>query len=232
MKNLDQLKTVLLQVSLIAATLSGVASCNNSMPKDSKKDGTSDTTAFNGNQTNSNNTVNGTDDMNDINNTNGTNNPNSNRNNNSDAEFMMKVAEINMGEIQFGQLAQKMGSTTDIKDLGKMMEKAHKKASKDLATLAKKKSVMLPTALNDKVKEDYVGLSNRSDNDFDKQYSDMMVKGHQDAIALFEKTSKESSDADVKQFANATLPDLRMHLESAMACKMKADKMDNGNGRK
>ena len=54
---------------------------------------------------------------------------------------------------------------------------------------------------------------------FGKKYSEMMVDGHKDAIELFEKASIESTDPDIRAWANATLPILRTHLEHSLACQ-------------
>ena len=52
----------------------------------------------------------------------------------------------------------------------------------------------------------------------------MMVNGHRDAIAMFEKVSTQSTDADVKGWAGAILPDLHKHLEHAIKCQNKCVK--------
>ena len=62
-------------------------------------------------------------------------------------------------------------------------------------------------------------------NDFDKEYCDMMVKGHKDAIDMFEKAVNECEDSDIKSWASSMLPGLRTHLEHAMTCDDKMKKM-------
>ena len=49
--------------------------------------------------------------------------------------------------------------------------------------------------------------------DFDRQYRDMQVSAHTDAIALFEHASTKCEDADVKAFAAKVLPTLREHQQ-------------------
>ncbi len=61
-------------------------------------------------------------------------------NTNNDAQFLATAAEINMEEIQLGQLAQKNSKMGDVKELGKMMETDHSKALKELRDLASKKN--------------------------------------------------------------------------------------------
>lgn len=142
-----------------------------------------------------------------------------------DVQFVVKVAGINMEEIKLGQLAQQKSKTTDIKELGKMMEEEHTKAQSDLAALAMKESIILPTALDSNAQKDYEKLSDLSGSDFDKQYCDMMVSGHKDAISMFEKASAETKDSNIKQFAVATLPALHSHLNHATTCQQECKKM-------
>src|SRR6187399_928333 len=44
-----------------------------------------------------------------------------------DAQFLVNAAEINLMEIQLGNLAADRGSMAEVKDLGKMMADAHTK---------------------------------------------------------------------------------------------------------
>ena len=60
---------------------------------------------------------------------------------------------------------------------------------------------------------------------FDKEFCDRMVNGHKDVITLFEKASTDATDSDIKAWASESLPILRTHLDAAMTCKMKCDKM-------
>src|SRR5580698_797446 len=70
-------------------------------------------------------------------------------NNANDAKFLAKAAQINMEEIKLGELAQQNSSMRDIKQLGEMMQTDHQKAQDQLTALAAKKSIPLPTSLDD-----------------------------------------------------------------------------------
>ena len=56
-----------------------------------------------------------------------------------DAQFLVEVAEINLEEIQLGQLAQSKSTKKEVKDLAKMMEDGHSKSLDQLKELATKK---------------------------------------------------------------------------------------------
>ncbi|MFO7574903.1 MAG: DUF4142 domain-containing protein [Bacteroidales bacterium] len=129
-----------------------------------------------------------------------------------DAQFLVNAAEISMEQIEVGQLAQQKGTTTNVKELGKIMEDAHTKSLSDLTALAKRKMITIPTSLTDDARDAYKDLNDKTGDDFDEAYADMMVSTHEDAIETFEKATTERYDIDIKNWAIATLPDLRTHL--------------------
>jgi putative membrane protein len=142
-----------------------------------------------------------------------------------DQQFVDKAAQISLEEIKLGELAQLKSTKSEVKELGKMMEEGHRQSLNDLTVLAKKKSMTIPTTLASNANEAYKNLKSNSEANFDKVYCDMMINGHKSAIALFEKASKDSNDADIREWATNTLPILRMHLDHAVSCKMKCEKM-------
>jgi putative membrane protein len=142
-----------------------------------------------------------------------------------DAKFLAKVALINMEEIRLGELAQQNSSTKEIKDLGEMMVDDHKKSQDELVQLAAKKSISLPIAMDAAAEADYKKLSGISGTEFDKEYTDMMVNGHKDAITLFDLESNDAQDSDIRHWAGTVLPTLQKHLDHATACQAKLKSM-------
>lgn len=141
-----------------------------------------------------------------------------------DAQFLVDAAELNLEGIHLGQLAQKKGTTAHVKELGTMMVDSHTASQKDLASLAKRKSMNIPTSPTDNAKDAYTKLDEKSGKDFDKAYADLMIKKHEEAIETFEDASANRNDLDIKNWANETLPELRKHLEHSEECKNKTDK--------
>lgn len=133
-----------------------------------------------------------------------------------DAQFIVNAAEINMAQIQLGQLAQQRGQTTHVRELGKMMEDAYTKSQRDLTALANSKRITIPTSQTDDTRNAYEDLNDKSGNDFDKAYADMMVSRHNDAIKTFEDATKDRYDREINDWAIATLPDLRTNLNRSI----------------
>lgn len=142
-----------------------------------------------------------------------------------DAQFLVNAAEINIEEISLGKLAQQKGTTNHVKELGKMMEEQHTKSMNELVAFAKIKNITLPTSQTESGQDAYKKLSTKSGIDFDKQYADMMVTGHKDAITLFEKASDESTDAAIKALATNTIPALKAHLDHAIMSQKECEKL-------
>ncbi len=143
----------------------------------------------------------------------------------ADERFVVRAAEINLEEIQLGQLAQQRGEMAEVRDLGKMMESAHRKAQDDLHALASRKGIAIPLEPTNDSQEAYRKLSEKSSRDFDTDYCDKMVKGHKDAIDMFDNTSRGNGDADIKAWAANVLPELRIHLAQAQTCDDKLKQM-------
>ncbi|HKY01689.1 MAG TPA: DUF4142 domain-containing protein [Burkholderiales bacterium] len=139
-----------------------------------------------------------------------------------DTEKFFKEAAIGgIAEVEAGKLAAQKGSSADVKQFGEMMVKDHSGANAKLKDLAAKKNVTLPAELDDKHKRAAENLAKKQGADFDKAYADQMVKDHKKTIDLFEGEAKRGKDADVKAFAEATLPTLREHLKAAQQLEEK-----------
>lgn len=219
MKKSNTLNNRLLTVSLAFVLITGLLSCNDNNGSQTEAD-EGDSTHMNDNISNtSTTTVRQDGTMNDSTKTGASNNPS------MDAAFMMQAAEINLEEIKLGNLAQQKGTMSHVKALGKMMVTDHSKALAGLTALAKTKMVDIPATETEKIIGAYKTLSEKKGKEFDKAFSDMMVNGHKEAIALFEKTNLETKDADVKALTTALIPTLKTHLEHAEKCKKECDKM-------
>src|SRR5690606_30640297 len=104
-----------------------------------------------------------------------------------------------------------------VKEFAKHMVEDHTKANEELRSLASSKGVELPDgpSLLQKGKSKLM-LSTADGEDFDRRYMDSMgITAHEDTIELFEKAVKEAEDAEVKAFAQKTLPKLQEHLKMA-----------------
>jgi putative membrane protein len=211
MKNLINLKSILVYTMCIVGTLVIASSCSENRTNDSRDVAENENKA---NLTSDNRT--------------GDHMTTDNRTavvieNDNDAQFLMDAAEMQHEEIRLGQLAQQKGNSAHVKELGKMMEADHSKALNELQALAQSKSIAIPTSATDDSMDAYNKLNEENGNDFEKAYSDLMVEHHEDAIELYEKAATDSEDPAIRAWATEKLPGLRTHLQHAKSAKEKSD---------
>jgi len=143
----------------------------------------------------------------------------------SDAHFLVTAAQINLEEIQLGLLAQTNSAMAPIKELGKMIETEHAIAQSDLQALAAKKQITIPTILTENGMDANKKLLDKQGKDFDKEYCEMLVSGHKDAIIKFEKASTDAIHPDIRNWAASMLPALRTHLDNSITCQKQCEKL-------
>lgn len=132
-------------------------------------------------------------------------------------EFAVNAADAGMLEVQLGSLALTKATSPKVKEFAQSMIDDHTKANEELKALAQKKNISLPSSLSDKCQKKYNDVMEKSGNDFDKAYADLMVKDHKDVVDMFKKASDNSKDSDVKAWATEKLPALQHHLDMAQA---------------
>ncbi len=133
----------------------------------------------------------------------------------ADKDFVMKVAEGGMLEVDLGQLAAAKAMSQDVKDFGNRMVTDHGKANDELKAIAAGKGLTVPTQPGDEEKKLSNELSQKSGAAFDKAYIAEMIKGHDMVAKNLDKASKELTDPDLKAFVAKTLPVVQDHLNMA-----------------
>jgi putative membrane protein len=130
-----------------------------------------------------------------------------------DSSFIKSAAEGGMSEVELGQLAQQKAMNPAVKGFGAMMVKDHTAANEKLKALAATKQVGLPDSPSVMQKASKAKLDMMSGDSFDKSYVKGMIDDHKDDIKEFQKEAADGKDPQVKAFAAATLPTLKMHLK-------------------
>jgi putative membrane protein len=117
------------------------------------------------------------------------------------------------------QAMAKMGTTkgshTKVKEFSKELTTAHTALMTRIKELATKKGAPIPTAMekDDRLKLD--AIEKLSGLTFDKRFMKEVADEHEDMIENYEEAIRESKDADVKSFAEKSLPGIRDHLAKA-----------------
>jgi putative membrane protein len=155
----------------------------------------------------------------------------------NDREFVEKMGQVNLAEVELGQLAAKHASNAQVKQFARRMVSDHEKANAELKQIASKMAVLIPTELDAKHQELHDRLSKLKGAEFDKEYMKAMVDGHQQVAQELERHADSSTrpgdrsvgtsgdatptHASVTAWASKTLPDVRQHLEQAKQIEAK-----------
>jgi len=128
-----------------------------------------------------------------------------------DTDFVSKAILGGLFEVQSSELAASKASTPLVREFAQMLVMDHGVANRELGEIVRGKGGSVPTELDADHQSRLTTLRDQKGVDFDRQYRDMQVSAHTDAIVLFEKASNECEDAELKAFAAKVLPTLRMH---------------------
>ena len=135
----------------------------------------------------------------------------------ADAQFMDEVLRGGLTEIKAAEIAMHRTERDDVKKFAMTMAKDHADVNKNLTTLAARMKMKLPKDYGDH--QPFIdGLKVKSQQnapDFNRIYVAESVAAHERCVAMFDKFSGETKNADLKAFADNTLPGLRTHLKRA-----------------
>jgi putative membrane protein len=132
-----------------------------------------------------------------------------------DKGFVDKAATGGMAEVKLSKLAMDKAQSTEVKQFARKMVEDHTKANMELKQIAEKKSIAVPTALDEKHQKAYDKLTKLTGADFDKEYMATMAMDHDDTVKLFKEQSQNGQDPELKSFAMKTLPILEKHDDMA-----------------
>ena len=131
------------------------------------------------------------------------------------ADFVNRAAISNMFEIQSSQLAQQKAQNDRVRQFAQNMVQDHTAAGDKLKSSAQGiQGATIPSSLDQPHQQMVQTLQSASGPGFDRDYVQMQVTAHRDAVSLFDQYAQNGDNQQLKQFAQQTLPTLREHLQS------------------
>ncbi len=121
--------------------------------------------------------------------------------------FVKSAALGAMTGIELAKVAQSKSQDAGIKGFAARVIKDHNALYKELAAIAKRKRLDVPTSLVYEDEQMLTQAAEKSGAEFDAWYARQMMTEHQKAIALFQGAAK-MQDAELAAFAKKTLPAL------------------------
>jgi putative membrane protein len=147
---------------------------------------------------------------------------------NSDDDFVRDVATKNMAEIELSRIALNKATNPNLKLFAQMMIDDHGAAGEKLKNAASGQSIEWPAQLDDKHSKTAQELAKKQGVDFDRDYLEAMVEGHQDFAAKLESRLDVQSLADWKTAAagrtyNKALPEPEIATRDVQVRPNKSD---------
>jgi putative membrane protein len=128
-----------------------------------------------------------------------------------DATFVEHVGAANAAEVELARAAETRASDQAVRQYADRLVVDHRAVQADLQALAARKGWRVstqPDAQHTAVRDRLMTVSGP---EFDRQFIAEMVKDHDHAIAEFETATNSASDAELRTWAQQTLPVLREH---------------------
>lgn len=132
-----------------------------------------------------------------------------------DRRFLQRAAADGLAEVELSRVAQQQASDPQVKAFADRMLRDHGKANDDIMQLASARGVTVDSAPSSALRRQAERMGQRQGAAFDSDYMRRMVADHRKAVSEFQAAARSARDADVKAFADRTLPTLRDHLDMA-----------------
>lgn len=138
-------------------------------------------------------------------------------------EFVDEASAKGLAEIESAKLALNKSSSQAVRKFAETMIADHTKANQELAAIARNKKLDVAEEPELMSKAKAMILKLREGESFDEAYANNQVMAHEQTIELFQKGAS-SKNAEIKAFAQKTLPKLEMHLKMARELQAKTQK--------
>lgn len=137
-------------------------------------------------------------------------------------EFINKATAGGMFEVETSKVAEARAQAEKVKEFARKMINDHGAANAKLATIASEQKLTVPTEL-DAGHQGEVDVLQKSKDPLDETYVQMQRDAHAEAVTLFESYAKDGDNAELKAFAEQTVPTLKMHQEMVEKIATSAD---------
>ena len=130
--------------------------------------------------------------------------------NDTDQKFVNDAAIGGMFEVESGKLAEK-STNPKVKEFGARMVHDHSAANAKLKQIVRAEGGNVPNALDQEHQQKLNQLGSLRGQDFNRQYTQMMVEDHDADAQDFGKAGQYLNDPQLKQFAAQTLKTIQTH---------------------
>jgi putative membrane protein len=149
-----------------------------------------------------------------------------------DRDFVDHLTIAGMAEVELGRMAMERSDNDWVKQFGEMMVRDHSKAGEELKQIAMQHAIPTPAGLDQQHRDLQTRLSSLKGAEFDREYMNAMVEGHEDVLDRLQTRASEDRvgddkgtvtpersdnpvEAAINEWAANALPTVRHHLDEA-----------------
>ena len=139
----------------------------------------------------------------------------------SEQDFMARAALAHLADLDMARVARMHSKNGAVTSYAGMILKEHQESLQDLTKLMREKNIAQPDTFDGETKQDIDRMASLSGSEFDREFINMMVSGHEKTIELFRSVSFTAHDTDVQDYVDGMIPKLDKHLRKAQELQSK-----------
>jgi len=133
----------------------------------------------------------------------------------TDLRFMKEAAADGMAKMDLAYLALQNSDNEQVKAFARQMVSDYLKSNGDLASIATRQFVQLPTAVDPKDHQTFEALSQLHGAAFDKAFMEAMLKDHQRDMSRLKQEASKGNNQSMIDWARQTLPAIEDNFKEA-----------------
>jgi len=134
---------------------------------------------------------------------------------------MARAALAHLADLDMARVARMHSKNGAVTSYAGMILKEHQESLQDLTKLMREKNIAQPDTFDGETKQDIDRMASLSGSEFDREFINMMVSGHEKTLELFRSVSFTAHDTDVQDYVDGMIPKLDKHLRKAQELQSK-----------
>jgi putative membrane protein len=147
----------------------------------------------------------------------------------ADRSFIMQAEKDSIQDRYLGRMAEEKSQNNDVRAFGRLLSLDSNAALDQLVGIMEKYGISQPKTLPEERKDAFKEIKGLSGPAFDREYLDLMVQGHEKAIAVFQQQATVVQNKDLKKYIEDQIQVLQTRLSKAKELQSKIESSSRNN---
>lgn len=131
----------------------------------------------------------------------------------ADRTFIQRALEGGMAEMAVTSHLREKGADGAVRETARKLHEDHERSNVELMRIAQARGATVPARPADAKRGEIEELRGLSGAELDRRALETLEATHKESIALYEDATRSAGDAELRAYAEKTLPALRQHLQ-------------------